>query len=326
MASRGYALSGGNLLSFDPANPSLGATIAITGVTLGETLVGIDFRPQNGFLYGLGVNAGADTATLYAISSRTGLASPVGTPGGVVLFGASANRLDLPSGGYGFDFNPATDRIRVTTDSSLNFRINPNTGAAIDGDPGVQGTNPDGQINGPPPESQRPPSPTTSPTTAASQHFTLSTHRPKRCSSRTLRTAGRRRRPSPLRSRECPRFHQCRRFDIVSGVNATVSNAAVTAGSGLATLTVGGIPGLYSFNLLTGQASLLGSVLNGVPLTGLAIQSDLGGAPVVALSSGGSDLVRFSTNVPSTTNTQSLAGINTGEVMVGIDFRPATGH
>jgi uncharacterized protein DUF4394 len=131
MSSRAYALSGSNLISFNPGNPGIGTTIGITNVAAGETLVGIDFRPVTGFLYGLGVDATADTATLYVISTRTGLAAPVGT------FGAVG---DLPAGGYGFDFNPAVDRIRVTTDTGLNFRINPNSGALAGLDTPIAGS------------------------------------------------------------------------------------------------------------------------------------------------------------------------------------------
>src|SRR5262245_58930767 len=64
--------SDNNLIRFDSAAPAnVQSTIAVTGVTAGETLVGIDFRPQNGLLYGLGVNAGADTMSVYLISQRT---------------------------------------------------------------------------------------------------------------------------------------------------------------------------------------------------------------------------------------------------------------
>jgi Domain of unknown function (DUF4394) len=115
-----YALSGSTLVSFKPATPSVGTSIPVTGLTAGQTLVGIDVRPANGLLYGLGVNATTDTATLYNISVLTGVATIVGTIGGVG---------DLPGSGYGFDFNPVVDRIRVTTDTGLNFRINPNNGS-----------------------------------------------------------------------------------------------------------------------------------------------------------------------------------------------------
>ncbi len=119
----GYALSasGSNLIWFDLANPTVGTSTAITGVTGGDTLVGIDFRPVNGVLYGLGVNDGADTARLYTINTQTGQAAVVGA--GFVLPGTAT--------GYGFDFNPTVDRIRVTTDTDLNLRVNPDTGGLV---------------------------------------------------------------------------------------------------------------------------------------------------------------------------------------------------
>src|SRR5262245_32606346 len=75
-----------NLLALDTAAPTITQTTAITNVAANETLVGIDFRPQNGHLYGLGVSntsASTNTGTLYDISTRTGRATPVGPTGGV---------------------------------------------------------------------------------------------------------------------------------------------------------------------------------------------------------------------------------------------------
>ena len=76
-----YALAGSTLVSFNPATPSVGTSIPVTGVLAGQTLVGIDVRPANGLLYGLGVNAATDTATLYTISGLTGGATIVGSFG-----------------------------------------------------------------------------------------------------------------------------------------------------------------------------------------------------------------------------------------------------
>src|SRR5262245_6767471 len=74
-----FALSGNNLLAFDTANPSAAlAPISISGLNVGDTLVGIDFRPQNGHLYGLGFNSGAGTVQLYQISHRNGVATTIG--------------------------------------------------------------------------------------------------------------------------------------------------------------------------------------------------------------------------------------------------------
>ena len=110
-------------------------------------------------LYGLGYNATNGTVLLYAISSETGAASVIGTAGTFVDESGNPVRIGKnASTKFGMDFNPAADRIRiVTTDSisgaSQNFRMNPNTGAFIDGDLGgnagtVAGLNLDGYILG----------------------------------------------------------------------------------------------------------------------------------------------------------------------------------
>src|SRR4051812_41405340 len=104
-------LSGANLLAFDTATPAVTTTTAVTNVAAGETLVGIDFRPQNGHLYGLGVNT-TGTGTLYDISTRTGRATPVGATGGVATTDGLPNPATAGTG-FAFDFNPAADVIRV---------------------------------------------------------------------------------------------------------------------------------------------------------------------------------------------------------------------
>src|SRR5262245_44960969 len=60
------------------------AAVAITGLVAGDSLVAIDVRPQNGRLYGLGLNpAGTGTLQLYMITveSLTVRATAVGTTG-----------------------------------------------------------------------------------------------------------------------------------------------------------------------------------------------------------------------------------------------------
>jgi Domain of unknown function (DUF4394) len=74
------ATSSNNLLTFDSDTPGTVETISITGLlgTTGETLVGIDFRPATGGLYGFSVNS-ASQGQLYRINPITGVATPVGT-------------------------------------------------------------------------------------------------------------------------------------------------------------------------------------------------------------------------------------------------------
>ena len=119
-----------NLITFDTQNPSVIRTLVpITGVAATQTLVGTDFRPNTGQLFGLGYNtaAGANDR-LYTIDLTTGVATAVGAADINLDLGADVNVI-------GFDFNPTVDRIRVVSTNDKNYRLNPNTGgiAFIDG-------------------------------------------------------------------------------------------------------------------------------------------------------------------------------------------------
>ena len=115
-----YAVDGTNTLHF--INTATGATTttkAITGLQPGETLYGIDMRPLNGQLYGLG-----STGRVYTIYTSTGAATAVGAPVSPALVG----------GDFGFDFNPTVDRIRIIANSGQNLRYNPNDNSVtVDG-------------------------------------------------------------------------------------------------------------------------------------------------------------------------------------------------
>ncbi|WP_156927072.1 DUF4394 domain-containing protein, partial [Azospirillum halopraeferens] len=307
------------------------ASVTLSGVSAGETLVGIDFRPQNGFLYGLGVNAATNTATLYAISVVNGTAVAIGTPGSIAFVDAASNPVDLPDpavSGYGFDFNPATDRIRVTTDTGVNVRINPNTGQPIDGNLGggsIAGTNPDGSISGGSTGASAAAHTNNVADAAATTLYTLDPdgnqlliQNPPNTGTQTA-VAVVALNGAPLD------FTAAGGFDIGPDVTVSVSNAAVTSGSGLALLTVGGATGLYSIDLVTGVATLVTAGPSGT-VTGLAVEYDYGGVPAVALSGDRTSLVRFNTASPGTATNLTLTGINAGESLVGLDFRPQTGQ
>lgn len=120
-----YALSGGGLYSFDAASPEVtNFTGVISGITPGQTIEGMDFRPLNGALYALGYDRNAQTAQIYTINLMTAVATPVNvTPISLVLAPIGADRLDVT-----FDFNPTVDRIRVMSNRDYNYRLNPITG------------------------------------------------------------------------------------------------------------------------------------------------------------------------------------------------------
>ena len=105
----------GRLISFDSATPgSLLNSVDITGLG-SDSLIGIDFRPNGGALYG--VTTGDDIVTIDPIS---GVATTV-----------AALSTSLNGAGFGFDFNPVPDRLRVVSVAEQNLRINVDTGAAI---------------------------------------------------------------------------------------------------------------------------------------------------------------------------------------------------
>ena len=109
-----------NLLHFDVSNPGkIDGLVSIQNLQPGENILGIDFRPATGTLYGLG-----STSQLYVINLVTGFASPVGGPFSPALAGTA----------FGFDFNPTVDRIRVVSDTGQNLRLNPDTGAVAAND------------------------------------------------------------------------------------------------------------------------------------------------------------------------------------------------
>jgi Domain of unknown function (DUF4394) len=189
---------GTQLVRFNTASPDQVTSVTIVGVAAGETVAVIDWRPNTGQLYALGANAGADTATTYRIDPQTGQASPVGAVGQVAFVDGVGSTIDLPiiGFGYGFDFNPTVDRIRVVTGSGLNFRVNPITGSPIDGNGFISGTNPDGPINGLPAGSTGVGAAAytnslDSSSSAASRPSTSSTPAATACLSRTRRTTAR---------------------------------------------------------------------------------------------------------------------------------------
>ncbi|MBK7855722.1 MAG: DUF4394 domain-containing protein [Bacteroidetes bacterium] len=117
-----YAHTSSNfLVGFDSDVPTIiRAAVPVTGLTVGQSLVGMDFRPANKLLYGLGYNSTNGESQLYTINRQTGLATVVNSTPVVLALG---------TGDIGFDFNPTVDRIRVVGANNANYRLIPTTGA-----------------------------------------------------------------------------------------------------------------------------------------------------------------------------------------------------
>jgi len=126
------ANASGTLSRFDTVAPASApsSTLAITGIGLGETLIGIDIRPLDQKLYAI-TRDGGNNGRLYSVDFATAAATLVAP--------LSADPIDLTvpytslsgSTRFGMAFNPTVDRIRLVGDNGQNYRVNPSTGLVI---------------------------------------------------------------------------------------------------------------------------------------------------------------------------------------------------
>lgn len=99
--------SDGRLICFTENDPGSAFTLGtVTGLTGDTALIGIDFRVQNGSLYGVG-NAGG----IYVFDVN----SVVGTKIGQLT-------VALQGTFFGVDFNPAANALRIISDTGQNLR------------------------------------------------------------------------------------------------------------------------------------------------------------------------------------------------------------
>jgi hypothetical protein len=111
--------SQGQLARIDTANIAGAMNTDITGLMAGDRLVGIDTRPKDGKIYGVSL-----ANQLYTVDEITGAAS------WVAALSAPVIQANL---GYGIDFNPVADfgtgaSLRLVSSAGDNFAINAATG------------------------------------------------------------------------------------------------------------------------------------------------------------------------------------------------------
>ncbi|WP_026910704.1 DUF4394 domain-containing protein [Patulibacter minatonensis] len=306
-ASRTIVLSENRLSSAPTDRPGEAtAPVSVTGLADGDVLAGIDVRPQNGFLYGLGHNASANTIRLYALSARTGQATPLGEP--IATTGTA----------FGFDFNPTVDRIRVVSDTGVNLRLDPNTGTVAGTDKAINGGST--TVDGAAYTNNRPNATATTLYTLSGADGKLQLQTPPNDGTQTA--------PRSVTMLGLPlTLSAIGGFDIAPGVDVGANNAEAPAGSAaLASATLGGIPFLVRIDLATGAASPLGILGDGKPVQGIAIQQEAvpGGLPAIVATAG--QLRRFDTAASTTATPVAITGLTAGEAPAGIDWRPQTGQ
>lgn len=250
--------AGGELLRFAAAEPQrVIERKPVTGLADGETLLGMDYRVSRGVLYTL-----SSRGQLYTLDPASGRLAAVGTPIPLALDGQQ----------FGVDVNPAADRLRIVSDRGQNFRLHPETGALVDGDPAREGVQPDPALRYAPTDSNagRPPRVLAAGYTYNKTDEKLTTNYAIDAGLGTLVTQGSREGVQPVVSPNTGLLFtvgalgtgplQDASFDI-----ADVDNTA------LAALRFGGRTRLYRIDLASGQASVLGTLGAGQPLVGLAI-------------------------------------------------------
>jgi hypothetical protein len=284
----------GRLIRFSTNLPGvLQSNVAISGLQAGESLVGIDFRPRNRLLYGV-----SNQNAIYTIDPATGAATAAGS-----LSTALTGTV------FGFDFNPRADRLRIVSDAGQNLRIDVtaqtnNTtsdlplmyaSADVNGGatPRVVGSAYTNSFDG---------TPATLLYGIDSNLDILVTQDPP--NNGTLNTIG--------------------GLGVNTGdsVAFDISSASARA---FASLTIAGnsSSGLYSINLGTGSATLLGAIGIAQPIIGMTVAS----RPVTVFAvTTDNRLLTFDSLTPGLlTRTNTIKGLSRGESILGIDFRPANG-
>jgi hypothetical protein len=218
-----YATNGTTIARFDSASlGSVTTTGAITGMQAGDTLVGIDVRPLDGRLYGVG-----STSRLYRLDPITGTASVVN---------ASPFATGLNGTAFGTDFNPVPDRLRVVSNTEQNLRINPVDGTLSFNDTALT---PAGNIVAAAYSNNVLGATTTTLFDIDSAAGTLVVQNPPNAGN--LTTVG--------------------ALGLGTNLNEAVGfDISGRTGVAYATLTTGGISRLYTVNLATGAATLVGTI------------------------------------------------------------------
>ncbi len=282
------------LISFNSDLPQQPRRIlAISGLQAGENILGIDFRPSTGVLYGLSSNG-----RLYRINTFSGAATLASTlapdPGDATLPFAGLSGTD-----FGIDFNPTGPvALRIVSNTGQNLRVvNPDTGLTFTDD----------NLNG----------------AAASAAAAAYTNSIPAASSTTLYVIDAA--SDTLHIQNPPSNGTLAALGGL-GVNTTgVTGFEIDGRNGraLAALNVGASSQLYSVNLANGLATLIGPIGGGETIRGLTL------APPAVTVFGVTDtntLVRFAPGTPQTVATVgTITGLQAAETVQGIDFRPADG-
>lgn len=258
-----FAVTEGNkLVVFNAGQPQKATTVGtVTGLQGAEKLNGIDFRVARGILYGLG-----SSGRLYTIDTKTAAAKPVGS-GEPLAFNMQGTE-------YGFDFNPTVDRIRIVNDRGQSMRAHPDTGAAVDGNPNVDGIQMDGplQYAGHQPEADpRKPRIVAAAYTYNKMNEKVTTNYAIDAQHGTLVMQGSKEGATPVVSPNTGQLFTVGSLGVSAFTQAHFDIADVT-GAAFVAITYGNASRLYLVNLDTGAATRIGTIAGGEKVRGISVE------------------------------------------------------
>jgi hypothetical protein len=232
------------LVTFAVDKPSKARSYAsVKGLDGDKRLVGIDYRVQDGKLYGVG-----DEGGIYRIERRTGMATKV-----------SRLTVALSGSTFGVDFNPAADRLRIVSDTGQNLRHNVNAGGTTVVDTALT----------------YPPAPTVAGGITAAAYTNNDLNADTSTTLYDIDTAmDQLVLQSPANSGQLSAVGKLgvdARADAGFDIYSPLRNGRATGATGYAVLSVGTRTGLYKISLVTGRADRLGSLPTKWHVTDLAV-------------------------------------------------------
>ena len=224
---------------------------AVTGLPPGETLVGMDYRIAKGVLFTL-----SSAGRLYTLDVPSGALKPVGSGAGVALQGSS----------FGVDFNPVADRVRVVSNTGNNLRLHPDTGGLAATDPALAYAPGDVQAG-------QMPEVVAAGYTYNKKDDKLTTNYAIDRRSGTLLTQGSVEGMQPVVSPNTGQLRTVGPLGTGPLLDAAMDIADVTGAAFTAVRTANqATTKLYTIDLSSGKATLIGTVADGAAIVGLAVE------------------------------------------------------
>ena len=289
------------LVSFNSAAPQKLCTSAtISGTQAGESILGIDARPADSGIYALG-----STGRIYTLDTATAVATFKAT-----LAADAADTTNpftaLDGTDFGVDFNPVPDRLRVVSNTGQNLRINVDSGATTTDtvlNPAGSAVTGAAYTNG----FAGAGTTTLYGIDVANDRLVIQGQPSGNPNNGDLAAAGALGVSGDVQS--------------LAGFDINGRNNGAIAALNLAGATTSE---LHTIDLATGAATRVNTIGGGERLRGLTLAA-VPQATVVGVTAD-HRVVTFKTATPGTLDTSAvITGLQGGETVLGIDFRPATG-